>query len=294
MNDDLTVEVPMRIPFTKMHGLGNSYIFINTFNTKLEEESLPQLAIDVSNKDIGIGSDGLILIHPSEQAPVGMRIFNKDGSEGKTCGNGIRCVAKYAYENQLVKEKTFEIETKAGNVTAEIHGTEKLVEEVTVDMGEPILNRKRIPMIGDDAAHVISEDFQVSHHPFQLTAVSMGNPHAVFFVDDIEEAPLEDLGPIITHDHRFPEGINVEFVEIINKTEMHFRVWERGSGITQACGTGACAAVVAAILNDHAVKGQIVTVHLSGGDLAIRWGLDNHVWMKGKAETTIEGLFIWK
>ncbi|WP_117169004.1 diaminopimelate epimerase [Paraliobacillus sediminis] len=284
----------MRIPFTKMHGLGNSYIFINTFDTKLEEKSLPQLAITAANKDIGIGSDGLILIHPSKKAPVGMRIFNKDGSEGKTCGNGIRCVAKYAYENQLVKEKTFEIETKAGNVTAEVHVTNELVEEVTVDMGEPILNRNSIPMTGEDDAQVVLEAFQVSHHPLQLTAVSMGNPHAVFFVEDIEEAPLNDLGPIITHDHRFPEGVNVEFVEVINETEIHFRVWERGSGITQACGTGACAAVVATILNGYATKDQVVTVHLSGGDLAIRWGLDNHVWMKGKAETTIEGVFIWK
>lgn len=284
----------MRIPFTKMHGLGNSYIFINTFDTKIEEKSLPELAITVANKDIGIGSDGLILIHPSEKAPVGMRIFNKDGSEGKTCGNGIRCVAKYAYENQLVKEKTFEIETKAGNVTAEVHGAKELVEEVTVDMGEPILNRNSIPMTGKDDAQVVLEAFQVSHHPLQLTAVSMGNPHAVFFVEAIEEAPLSDLGPIITHDHRFPEGVNVEFVEVINETEIHFRVWERGSGITQACGTGACAAVVATILNGYATKDQVVTVHLSGGDLAIRWGLDNHVWMKGKAETTIEGVFIWK
>ncbi|GGM37195.1 diaminopimelate epimerase [Paraliobacillus quinghaiensis] len=283
----------MKIPFTKMHGLGNSYIYINMFEEHIEEEKLSKLAIDVANKDTGIGSDGLILIEPSKEAAVGMRIFNKDGSEGKTCGNGLRCVAKFAYENNLVKEKTFLIETKAGNVTAEVHGTHQLIDEVTVDMGEPSLNRKAIPMIGEDTSQIISENFEVSHHPLELTAVSMGNPHAVFFVENIEEAPLHDLGPIITHDHRFPEGVNVEFVEVVNETELHFRVWERGSGITQACGTGACAAVVAAVLNRYAAKDQVVTVHLSGGDLAIRWATDNHVWMKGKAQTTIEGTFLW-
>lgn len=283
----------MDIPFTKMHGLGNSYIFLNVFDFTVEEENLAPLAEAVADKNTGIGSDGLILIHPSEKAEVGMRIFNKDGSEGKNCGNGLRCVAKYAFENGLVKDRTFRIETKAGLVTAEVHGITRQVEEVTIDMGQPFLSRESIPMEGEPADQVVAEPFSISHHPMQITAVSMGNPHAVFFVENIEEAPLEEFGPLITNDHRFPEGINVEFVETVSSKEMNFRVWERGSGITQACGTGACAAVVASILNDRSEKDQEVTVHLDGGDLFIKWANDGRVWMRGKAETTIQGTFKW-
>ncbi|RCW66942.1 diaminopimelate epimerase [Saliterribacillus persicus] len=283
----------MIIPITKMHGLGNSYIFVNTFEFDLEENILSNLAIDIANKDIGIGSDGLILIHPTENADVGMRIFNKDGSEGKTCGNGLRCVAKYAYEHNMVKDKIFKIETKSGNVTAEVHGRRKLIEEVTVDMGEPHLNRSAIPMLGEDKEDVINELFAIDNVELGITAVSMGNPHAIFFVDDITKAPLKELGPIISKDARFPEEINVEFIEVLNEKELNFRVWERGSGITQACGTGACAAVVAGILNNKIEKNKEVTVHLSGGDLMITWDADNRVWMRGEAVTTIVGQFYW-
>ncbi|WP_186576409.1 diaminopimelate epimerase [Aquibacillus kalidii] len=284
----------MNIPFTKMHGLGNSYIFVNLFEFEIKEEDLAPLAVAVADKDTGIGSDGLILIHPTEQADVGMRIFNKDGSEGKNCGNGLRCVAKYAFENKLIEKRIFTIETKAGNVTAEVHGDNTNVHEVTVDMGHPILNRSDIPMKGHNDDMVVSEPFDVLNEKLSVTTVSMGNPHAIFFVDDIENAPLKRLGSVITNDHRFPEGVNVEFVEIISDREVHFRVWERGSGITQACGTGACAAVVAAVLNDHSNKGQEVCVHLSGGDLFITWAGDGHVWMRGAATTTITGKFHWQ
>lgn len=282
------------IPFTKMHGLGNSYIYINTFEVQLREEDLSQLAIDVANKNTGIGSDGLILIHQSDKADVGMRMFNKDGSEGKTCGNGLRCVAKYAFEHNLVHQKNFTIETKAGNVMAEVHGDKGYIEQVTIDMGKPFLHRKDIPMLGTEKEPIIAEPFEVDKELLHLTAVSMGNPHAVFFVDDIEKTPLHELGPIITDDKRFPEGVNVEFVEIESKEEIHFRVWERGSGITQACGTGACAAVVATVLNGQAEQGQKVVVHLSGGDLTITWALDGHVWMTGPAQTTVSGNFLWE
>lgn len=282
----------LNIPYTKMHGLGNNYIYINTFEFKLGEDVLSDLAIDVSNVNTGIGSDGLILITPSEKASVGMRIFNKDGSEGKTCGNGLRCVAKYAFENQLVSDKEFLIETKAGIVEAKVEEENGRVHSVTIDMGEPRLNRSQIPMAGAEDTRVIDEPFQAGGHNLQVTAVSMGNPHAVFFVDRIENAPLYELGPVITSDDRFPEGVNVEFVEIVSPREMHFRVWERGSGITQACGSGACAAVVAAVLNGHSEKGQEVCVHLSGGDLWITWDQD-HVWMRGPAETITEGTFYW-
>ncbi|QTN01533.1 diaminopimelate epimerase [Sediminibacillus dalangtanensis] len=283
----------MEIPYTKMHGLGNSYIFLDLFSFSVEESVLVELAKKVSDINTGIGSDGLILIHPTAAADVGMRIFNKDGSEGKNCGNGLRCVAKYAFENNLVNKTQFVIETRAGNVTAEVFLDGDVVEEVTVDMGKPTLNRRGIPMLGNDET-VISEAFEVSHHPLELTAVSMGNPHAVFFVEDIDEAPLYDLGPLITNDERFPEGVNVEFIEIISETEMHFRVWERGSGVTQACGTGACAAAVASILNGYAQKDTEICVHLSGGDLFIKWAADGRVWMRGKAETTTTGTFYWK
>ncbi|WP_407272537.1 diaminopimelate epimerase [Radiobacillus sp. PE A8.2] len=284
----------MEIPFTKMHGLGNSYIYIDLFNYTIEEKHLSQLAIDVSNSNTGIGSDGLILIHPSDKAAVGMRIFNKDGSEGKNCGNGLRCVAKYAYENKLVEDKTFTIETKAGTVEATVHGERPAIDEVTVDMGNPILQRHLIPMEGDDADEVISESFNISHHPLEVTAVSMGNPHAVFFVENIEEAPLYELGPVISKDSRFPEEVNAEFIEMISSKEINFRVWERGSGVTQACGTGACAAVVAAVLNDFSSKDEEVCVHLSGGDLFITWQQNGNVKMRGKAETTASGSYFWE
>ncbi|VVM35160.1 diaminopimelate epimerase [Terribacillus sp. AE2B 122] len=284
----------MEIPFVKLHGLKNSYIFINLFQFQLEEEMLAPLAIAVADRDTGIGSDGLILIHPSETCDVGMRVFNLDGSEAMNCGNGLRCVAKYAYENDLVERDTFTIQTKAGQVEAKVHGSKAHVHEVTVDMGAPILQRELIPMLGEAGQDVVDEVFEAGEEQLHVTAVSMGNPHAVFFVDNINEAPLYTQGPVITKDPRFPEGVNVEFIEMVSNKEMHFRVWERGSGVTQACGTGACAAVVAAIQNGKAPYGEEVTVHLSGGDLFIRWEKDGSVWMRGAAEKTVSGTFYWE
>lgn len=274
-----------------MHGLGNNYIYVNTIEFPLEENSLPKLAEAVSNVHTGIGSDGLILITLSESADVGMRIFNKDGSEGKTCGNGLRCVAKYVYEHNIVNKKQFFIETKAGIVEAFVDVNENKVESITIDMGKPILQRSLIPMAGTDAREVVSEPFVINNETLSITAVSMGNPHAVFFVENIEEAPLYELGPIISKDDRFPDEVNVEFIEVVNEREIHFRVWERGSGVTQACGTGACAAVVAAILNGKATKNEEVCVHLSGGDLYIKWAEDGHVWMRGPADYIATGSY---
>ncbi|OEH93984.1 diaminopimelate epimerase [Bacillus solimangrovi] len=275
--------------FTKMHGLGNNYIYVNMFEEKLREEQLSALAIEVANINTGIGSDGLILICPSEKAPIEMRIFNSDGSEGKNCGNGLRCVAKYAYEHGIVETKQFHIETLSGVVEAYIHTEDDHVVEVTVDMGLPRLKRKEIPMIGPEEERVINEEIEFAGNQMYMTGVSMGNPHAVFFIDHIAKAPLTTLGPVIEKDERFPESINVEFVEYVNETELHFRVWERGSGITQACGTGACAAAVAAILNKKATRGNEITVHLAGGDLHITWEEDGRVLMRGAAETICEG-----
>ncbi|WP_413382325.1 diaminopimelate epimerase [Alkalihalobacillus sp. 1P02AB] len=275
-----------------MHGLGNSYIYVDMFKETLLEEELPSLAIKVANPYTGVGSDGMILICPSEVAPVKMRVFNNDGSEAKNCGNGLRCVAKFAYEHGYVESETFQIETLGGLVEATVHLEREQVQTVTVDMGLPRLERKSLPMVGNAEETVISETFTVDGEELEVTAVSMGNPHAIFFVDQIQEAPVETLGPIIEKDPRFPEWVNVEFVEAVSTDELNFRVWERGSGVTQACGTGACAAVVAAILNGYSTKGQDVVVHLLGGDLTINWKEDGHVWMTGAAETICEGIFL--
>jgi diaminopimelate epimerase len=277
--------------FTKMHALGNNYIYVNQFEENLPEETLKDLAKNVSNIHTGIGSDGMILICPSDTAAVKMRIFNSDGSEGKNCGNGLRCVAKYAYENKLVKERSFSIETLSGNVHAELHLDNDIVQTVTIDMGEPRLQKADLPMLGDAEAVTVNESLTFNDIELKGTAVSMGNPHIVFYLEDINEAPLTTLGPIIEKDSRFPEGVNVEFVEVENNRELHFRVWERGSGITQACGTGACAAVVASVLNGYSKKGTEVTVHLAGGDLVINWQETGHVLMTGPAETICKGTY---
>ncbi|GAF64915.1 diaminopimelate epimerase [Bacillus sp. TS-2] len=280
--------------FTKMHGLGNSYIYVDMFKESLQEEQLPSLAQEVANPYTGIGSDGLILVCPSEVAPVKMRVFNNDGSEAKNCGNGLRCVAKFSYEKGYVEDTTFIIETLGGLVEATVHLKEEQVVSVTVDMGLPILEREQIPMLGNPGEQVINELFEMNNEKYQLTAVSMGNPHAIMFVDNIANAPVSSLGPMIEKDVRFPEWVNVEFVEVVNNEELNFRVWERGSGITQACGTGACAAVVASILNGYLEKNKEIVVHLLGGDLTIVWKDDGHVWMTGAAETICTGDYIVK
>jgi diaminopimelate epimerase len=281
------------LKFTKMHGLGNNYIYINMFEESIDEADLSRLARAVSNPYTGIGSDGMILICPSKLAPVKMRIFNNDGSEAKNCGNGLRCVAKYAYENGIVKEKEFQIETLGGLVTARVStDNNNKVSLVTVNMGNPILQPQQIPVTGfNHLQQVVNEEVSFDGTPLKLTAVSMGNPHAVFFVDSIEDAPLHSLGPIIEKDSMFPDWVNAEFVEVVSDSEMHFRVWERGSGITQACGTGACAAAVAAVLNKKAMRNTDITVHLAGGDLIINWKDDGDVWMTGPAEIICTGVY---
>ncbi|MCY7451199.1 diaminopimelate epimerase [Bacillus altitudinis] len=277
--------------FTKMHGLGNNYIYVNQMKEQLPEEQLSEIAIRVSSVYTGIGSDGMILICPSDVAPVKMRIFNNDGSEGKNCGNGLRCVAKYVYEHQIVTDTTFQIETLSGLVEATVHVQDGQVQLVTVDMGKPRFEKEAMPMLGEPASTTINEPLDFGTTTLNGTAVSMGNPHIVFYLEDIEQAPLDSLGPIIEKHDMFPEGVNVEFVERVSETELHFRVWERGSGITQACGTGACAAAVSTIVNGHAKKETDMTVHLAGGDLIIRWKDNDHVLMTGPAETICDGTF---
>ena len=280
--------------FTKMHGLGNSYIYVNLFEEQLEEELLPEIARQVSSVYTGIGSDGLILICPSDQAEVKMRIFNNDGSEGKNCGNGLRCVAKYAFEHKLVTTETFKIETLSGLVEAKVHVNNDFVELVTVDMGEPRLLKEDLPMAGNEHDRTVNESMVFAGQEYQTTAVSMGNPHLIFYVEDINQAPVTTLGPVVEKDARFPEGVNVEFVEVVSQNELHFRVWERGSGVTQACGTGACAAVVSSVLNGHTTQGKETTVHLAGGDLLINWTETGTVLMTGPAEVVCTGTFFVK
>ncbi|WP_221566644.1 diaminopimelate epimerase [Alkalihalobacillus sp. TS-13] len=281
--------------FTKMHGLGNNYIYVNLFEESLPEDQLSSIAISVSSQHTGIGSDGLILIGPSERADVLMRIFNNDGSEAKNCGNGLRCVAKYAYEHELVEGEEFSIETLGGIVQAQVHPEGREVHQVTINMGEPRLKRADLPMIGQGSPDdvVLKEKIEVEGHQLEMTGVSMGNPHAVFFIDEISAAPVLSVGPVLEKGENFPEGVNVEFVEIVDEKEMHFRVWERGSGVTQACGTGACAAVVAAVMNDMAQRNEEVVVHLSGGDLYVTWTESGEVLMTGPAVTICEGTYYY-
>lgn len=282
------------IPFIKMHGLGNAYIYLDLFRENIRVSDYAELARRVADPNTGIGSDGLILIAPSETADVKMRIFNKDGSEGKNCGNGLRCVAKYAYETGIVKTERFTIETLGGPVAAEVHPSGGAVETVTIDMGAPALSRRAIPMAGKGEGRVIDEAIEAGDAVYRVTAVSMGNPHALFFVEDIDEAPIETVGPLLADGGHplFPEGANVGFIEPVGPRELIYRVWERGSGMTQACGTGACAAVVAAVLNNQAERGSRVTVHLAGGDLYIMWdAASDHVFMTGPAEFVCRGMY---
>jgi diaminopimelate epimerase len=278
------------IPFTKMHGLGNSYIYIDTYKHQLSEECLPAIARQASCPNTGIGSDGLILIGPSSKASVKMRIFNKDGSEAGNCGNGLRCVAKYAFEQGLVKSKKMTIETRNRVVEAEITEHNGCQAKVIVNMGQPKLLRQEIPMKGKEGQQVVKEAYSINGNQMNLTAVSMGNPHAIFFVDHLDDNPHLRLGPSIEKSSHFPEGINVEFAKAESSVSLHCRVWERGSGETQACGTGACAVVVAAVLNGISRPKEWVSVHLAGGSLQICW--DTAVLMSGPAVTVATGHFV--
>ncbi|MET3193635.1 diaminopimelate epimerase [Bacillus sp. OAE603] len=276
--------------YTKMHGLGNNYIYVNMFEENLKEEELSSIAISVSNIHTGIGSDGMILICPSDVADVKMRVFNNDGSEAKNCGNGLRCVAKYAFEHGIVKDTSFRIETISNIVKAIVHLENDAVSLVTINMGEPIFQRSLIPISGEEQEFARDQIlFEDELHSF--IGVSMGNPHAVFEVRDIKNAPLTTLGPYVEKHELFPESVNVEFIECLPHNEINFVVWERGSGVTQACGTGACAAAVAMIQEGKYNKDEPITVHLQGGDLQITWSSDGDVWMKGPAVTITEGIY---
>ena len=271
--------------FTKMNGCGNDYVYINGFVEKVENPK--ELAKKVSDRHFGIGSDGLILIVPSDKADFCMRMFNADGSEGEMCGNGIRCVAKYVYDHKMTDKTEISVETKAGIKYLDLTVEDEKVTKVKVDMGEPILEPKKIP-VRSEKKRVVNEPIAVAEKTWNMTCVSMGNPHTVVFVEDTGSLEIEKYGPLFENHELFPNRTNTEFVQVLNRNEINMRVWERGSGETLACGTGTCASVVACILNGY--TDEKVLVHLLGGDLEIKYEkTTNHVFMTGPAETVFEG-----
>ena len=276
------------IKFTKMHGLGNDYVYMDAIHQNIEKES--SLAQFVSNRNFGIGSDGLILICKSEIADFKMRMFNADGSEAEMCGNGIRCVGKFVYDKGLTNKTEVTIETLAGVKTLQLNVEQGKVKTVRVDMGEPILTPKEIPVISEEEL-VKSLKLKAKDKEFTFTCVSMGNPHAITFVENTKEFDVETYGKILEVDKVFPNKTNVEFIQIVDKNHIKMRVWERGAGETLACGTGACASVVACSLNG--LTENKVKVELLGGTLEIEWNKeDNHVYMTGPAVTVFEGELI--
>lgn len=271
--------------FTKMHGCGNDYIYVNLFEERVEDPK--NTAIKVSDRHFGIGADGLVLIGPSEIADFRMRIFNADGSEAEMCGNATRCVAKYVYEHRLTNKTVITLETGAGIKELVLTVRDRIVELVRVDMGEPILEAKEIPVVADKSP-VVDEPLLVDGKEWRMTCVSMGNPHAVVFTEDVYALDLEKIGPKFENHPRFPKRTNTEFCHVISRTEVDMRVWERGSGETWACGTGACGLVMACILNGFTE--DTVLVHLRGGDLSITYDREtNHVFKTGPATEVFSG-----
>ncbi len=271
--------------FTKMHGCGNDYVYVNCFEETVEDPAAVSIA--VSDRHFGIGADGMILICPSTVADFRMAMYNADGSEGSMCGNGIRCVAKYVYDHGMTDKTTITIETKSGIKTLELTIAQGKVSTVKVNMGAPILDPARIPVVSEEES-VVDAPITVLDQEYRMTCVSMGNPHAVIFVEDTQSFPVEELGPYFENHPCFPDRVNTEFVQILSRNEANMRVWERGSGETWACGTGTCATAVACVLNG--LTDNRILVHLRGGDLEIFYDQEaNTVWMTGPATTVFEG-----
>jgi diaminopimelate epimerase len=275
--------------FTKMHGLGNDYVYVNGFVETVDDPI--GLAKSISDRHFGVGSDGLVLILPSQTEDFRMRMFNSDGSEAEMCGNAIRCVGKYVYDKQMTAKNNLTIETLAGVMVLELFLDEKgKVHTVCVDMGEPILNPRKIP-VDSNLESFVAQKVQIGEKKYEMTAVSMGNPHVITYVEDVENYPVLQEGPDIEKDSLFPKKVNAEFVQIMDSNTLKMRVWERGAGETLACGTGACAVLVASVLNGFCKREA--TVKLLGGDLKISWKEDNHVYMEGPAVVVFEGEIHW-
>lgn len=269
-----------------MHGLGNDYIYFNCFKEKIDNPS--ELSIKLSDRHFGVGGDGIVLIMPSEKCDFRMRMFNADGSEGKMCGNATRCIGKYVYEKGLTDKKELTLETLSGVKHLKLTVSNNVVEQVEVDMGKAIIKAKDVPVLSDKE-EVINEAVEINNKTYNITCVSMGNPHCIVYVDNVDNLKLDEIGPKFEKDKMFPEQVNTEFVQVIDKNTLKMRVWERGSGETFACGTGACATVVASVLNNYCKKDEEVTVKLLGGDLKIKYLSDGTVNMTGPAEFVYEG-----
>lgn len=279
------------IKFTKMHGLGNDYVYIDC-TEKQKIKNISSLAQFISNRHFGVGSDGLILICKSDIADFKMRMFNYDGTEAEMCGNGIRCVGKFVYDKGLTKKDNITVETLAGIKKLKFNIKEGNVETVEVDMGEPILEPDKIPVISEEAI-VKNLKIKARENEFKFTCVSMGNPHAITIVDNTKDFNIEKYGPVLEKDEHFPRRANIEFIELVDKNNIKMRVWERGAGETLACGTGACASVVACALNGY-IENE-ANVELLGGTLKIRWDKENnHIYMTGPATTVFEGEIDYK
>ena len=278
----------MSIRFTKMHGAGNDYIYIDA--TKSCPGNLPEMARVMSDRHKGVGSDGLVAIMPSDVADFRMRMFNADGSEGEMCGNASRCIAKFVYDKGLTTKSTITLETLAGIKILQISklNPDGTVREVTVDMGKPSFTPQDVPL--STASEVVNMPIATSMGEMYITALSMGNPHGVVFIDSVANFAIEGIGVEIQNNPLFPAKANIEFVEVINPEELRMRVYERGSGETQACGTGACATLVAAVVNGKANRKAVI--HLLGGDLSIEWAENDHVMMTGEAVTVFEGEYL--
>lgn len=272
--------------FTKMQGLGNDYVYVNCFKEKIENPS--ELAVRISDRHFGVGSDGLIMINPSDKADFEMEMYNADGSRGEMCGNGIRCVAKYVYDYGLTDKTSISVETLGGIKYLDLTVEDGKVSLVKVDMGRPELEPSRIPVVAE-GDRAVDEPITVDGKEYRMTCVSMGNPHAVVYVDcDVKELPLEEIGPGFEHHERFPKRVNTEFVRVLDRKTVEMRVWERGSGETLACGTGACAVAVSSALNG--LTEDAVTVKLLGGDLRIQWDRERDtVYMTGPAAVVFDG-----
>jgi diaminopimelate epimerase len=272
--------------FTKMHGIGNDYVYVSTFDQGTPEDPAA-LARAVSDRHFGIGGDGLILIMPSERADARMRMFNADGSEGEMCGNGIRCVAKYVFDHGIAAKKQLKIETGRGILALDLEVEAGRVRRVRVDMGAPVLQADLIPTLFEGNPPV-NVPIEAGDSELSVTAVSMGNPHLVAYVSDVDSVPLETVGPLLEHHRAFPRRVNVHIVEIVSTSEVKVRTWERGSGITLACGTGACAVCVAGVLTGR--TSRTLLSHLPGGDLELNWPDDNaSVFMTGPATEVFSG-----
>jgi diaminopimelate epimerase len=275
--------------FVKMHGAGNDYVYVDCFRQTIENPE--SLAREISDRNFGVGGDGLILIEPSKKADVKMRMFNIDGSEGEMCGNGIRCVAKYAFDHGLVDRTEITVETGAGVLPLIMYPNKhEHIDKVRVNMGPPRLSRGDLPMVGVAHEQVINMELEILDRTFEVTCVSMGNPHCVIYVDDLANFPVKRYGYAIENHELFPQRINVEFVEVISPNEVRQRTWERGSGETLACGTGSSAVTVAGVLTGR-TKGKLLN-HLTGGDLEMEWDGKNEVFMTGPAVEVFSGEYI--